>query len=163
MDPETIKGLLGSALVIGFVVILVLCIIADKNSNKKFIKKIEGQYKIKDQLNMVKITENNEVMIDQKSGTLAGYKVWDVKDIVYMGMNTIPTPATMNRLAFCFLDENKNVMHGKYLTPSKKPLMQYKMSTYNVDRESELNDIYEFLKKYNPNIGLVKNGKIIEE
>jgi len=51
-------------------------------------------------------------------------------------------------------------MQGKYLTPSKKPVLQYKQSTYSVDKESELNQIYEFLKKFNPNIGLVKNGEV---
>ena len=54
-------------------------------------------------------------------------------------------------------------MHGKYLTPSKKPVLQYKQSTYSVDKESELTAIYEFLKKYNPNIGLIKNGEVIGE
>lgn len=163
MDPATLKGIIGPALVVGFVVILVICIIADKNSGKKFIKKIEEQYKIKDSLNMVKITENNEVMIEQKSGTLPGYKTWDIRDIAYMGMNTVPMQASMYKLSFCFLDENKKIMHGKYLTPSKKPVLQYKQSTYSVDKESELDQIYEFLKKYNPNIGLIKNGEVTGE
>ena len=162
MDPETLKTFIGPAIVVGFIVIIVLCVIADKNSNKKFIKKIQDQYKIKDQLKMVKITENNEVMIEQKSGTVAGYKVWNIEDIVYMGMNTIPSKANMYQLSFCFLDENKKVMHGNYLTPSKKPVLQYKLSTYDVSSESDLNEIYDFLKKYNPNIGIVKNGKIEE-
>ena len=71
MGSEQLQTFAGPALVIGFVVILVLCVIADKNSNKKFQKMIETKYKIKDQLGKLCITENDEILMSVPSGTLA--------------------------------------------------------------------------------------------
>ena len=50
MDKDTLVSILGPALVIGFIVIIVLAVIADKTANKRFDKKIESKYKIKEQL-----------------------------------------------------------------------------------------------------------------
>ena len=159
MGTEQLQGLIGPALVIGFVVILVLCVIADKNANKKFLKKIENKYKIKDKLGQIQITEDNEILMYLPSGTLAGYKLFKLSEIFYIGMNTIPTKASMNMLAYCFMDAKKKPMKGEYLTPSRKQLLQKKMTTFSAANQKELDEIYEFVKKYLPNVGKVVNGK----
>ena len=64
---------LGIALVVGFVVIIVLCVMADKNSNKKFKTKIETEHQLKDREGNLVITTANEVMLYLPSGTLCGY------------------------------------------------------------------------------------------
>lgn len=159
MGSEQLQTFAGPALVIGFVVILVLCVIADKNSNKKFQKMIETKYKIKDQLGKLCITENDEILMSVPSGTLAGYKLWKLSEVFYVGMNTIPTKASMNMLAFCFMDAKKKPMKGEYLTPSKKPLLQKKMTTFSAADRKELDEIYAFIKKHLPNVGRIENGK----
>ena len=159
MGSEQLQTFAGPALVIGFVVILVLCIIADKNSNKKFAKMIETKYKIKDKQGVLAITENDEIIMSLPSGTLSGYKLWKLSEIFYMGMNTIPTKASLNKMAFCFMDAKKKPMKGEYLTPSKKPLLQKKMTTFSADDKKELDELYAFVKKHLPNIGRIENGK----
>ena len=159
MGSEQIQSLAGPALVIGFVVILVLCIIADKNSNKKFAKMIQTKYKIKDKQGCLSITENDEIIMSLPSGTLAGYKLWKLSNIFYMGMNTIPTKASLNKLSFSFMDEKKKPLTGEYLTPSKKPLLQKKMTTFSADDMKELDELYAFVKKHLPNIRRIENGK----
>ena len=93
------------------------------------------------------------------SGTLAGYKLWKLSEVFYVGMNTIPTKASMNMLAFCFMDAKKKPMKGEYLTPSKKPLLQKKMTTFSAADRKELDEIYAFIKKHLPNVGRIENGK----
>ena len=162
MDKDTLVSILGPALVIGFIVIIVLAVIADKTANKRFDKKIESKYKIKEQLGGMMVTENKELLMYLGSGTLHGYKLWNIEEIVYLGMNTIKTQATFSGVTFCFMDERKKAMKGTYLTPSHKPLLQKGQTTFNADDEEVLYSIYDMLKKYNSNIQIIKNGDVID-
>ena len=105
--PESLKPFIGIGGVIVFVVILVLCIMADKNTNKKFLKKISENYKAKDKCGKhLFITGKNEVMLEYGSGTLSGYKLWNLEDIAYVGISRVKLTQT----SFCFMDENKKAM-----------------------------------------------------
>ena len=162
MDKDTLVAILGPALVIGFIVIIVLCVIADKTANKRFDKKIKNKYKIKEQLGGMMVTENKELLMYLGSGTLHGYKLWNIEDIAYVGMDTIKTQATFSGVSFCFLDEKKKAMKGTYLTPSSKPLLQKKQVSFNADSEDVLYSIYDLLKKYNSNLQIIRNGDVVE-
>lgn len=154
-----ITQFIGPALVVGFVVILILCIIADKNSSKKFKAKIENEYKLKESMGSISITENNEIMLYCASGTVAGYKLWPLEDVVYFGTSTIPA----TNCVFCFMDDNKKAMKGTYLTPSKKKLLlQYKQSTFPARSRNNLDEIYAFLKKHKSDLMRCDNGTISE-
>ena len=48
-------------------------------------------------------------------------------------------------------DENKKVMKGEYLTPSKKPVMQRGMATFSPEYYEQLDEIYEFYRNDNGN------------
>ena len=65
-------------------------------------------------------------MLYLPSGTLCGYKKWNLEDISYVGMNTIPASSC----SYCFMGEDMKPMTGEYLTPSKKPLVQRKQSAF---------------------------------
>ena len=108
------------------------------------------------------VTENKELLMYLGSGTLHGYKLWNIEEIVYLGMNTIKTQATFSGVTFCFMDERKKAMKGTYLTPSHKPLLQKGQTTFNADDEEVLYSIYDLLKKYNSNIQIIKNGDVID-
>lgn len=153
-----IRPLIGIALVVGFIVIIVLAVMSDKKANRKFKEKIENSYKLKDREGNLAITTNNEVMLYLPSGSIAGYKLWRLEDIVYVGMTTVPASSC----AFCFMHDDKKAMKGEYLTPSKKPLLQYKQSTFPARRD-DLESVYQFIKKHKPDVMKCKNGTVSEE
>ncbi len=155
---DTMKAIIGVGLVVGFVIIIILCVIADKKANKKFAKMIEEKYKYKDQAGKLGITENNQIMLEYGSGTLVGYKVWNLEDITYVGMSTIPATS----MSFCFMDDNKKAMKGEYLTPSKKPVKERGVKSFGVRGSNTLDEIFEFVKKYKPDVMKIKNGKVEE-
>ena len=156
MSSETLKAVLGIALVVGFIVIIVLCVMADKNANKKFMKKIADTYKIKEKSGNMVLTTNNEIMFSLVSGTLNGYKLFRLEDIAYVGFYHRGTEKT-----FSFLDENKKAMKGEYLTPSKKPLAQKKMAAFPTN-SAEFDQIYDFIKNHKSDVVKIVNGQISE-
>jgi hypothetical protein len=52
-------------------------------------------------------------------------------------------------------------MKGQYLTPSKKPLMQKGQISFP-SKKSEMDQVYEFLIKYKPELKKCVNG-IVED
>ena len=158
MGAEPMKAVLGIALVVGFVVIIVLCVIADKNAGKKFMKKIQDTYQIKDKQGNLIITTNNEILLSLGSGSLPGYKKWNLEDIAYFGMSTLQR----TNCGFSFLDENRKAMKGEYLTPSKKPLVQKGMAAFPARSPEALEEMYAFVKKHKPDLQKCRNGEISE-
>lgn len=153
-----ITQFIGPALVVGFVVIIILCVIADKNTSKKFKAKIENEYKLKESMGSIGITENNEILLYCPSGTIAGYKLWPLEDVKYFGARTFPA----SKRSFCFFDEDQKLMTGKYLTPSKKKtLIQYKQASFPAKSDKELDKIYDFLKQSKSDLLRCDNGTII--
>lgn len=158
MSPDVLKAVIGIALVAGFIVIIVVAVMADKNANKKFLKKIEETYTLKDRQGNLVITTTNEVMLYLPSGTLAGYKQWHLEDIAYVGMSTVPATSC----SYCFADSNKKPMKGEYLTPSKKPLIQKGSMAFPARSRAELDEVYNFIKKHKPEVKKMVNGTIEE-
>ena len=156
---ETIKPFIGIGLVIAFVVIVILCVIADSNSKKKFLKMITEDYKPKDKCGRrLFITEKNDILFELGSGTLPGYKKWNLDDIVYLGISS----TNRRMLSFCFMDANKKAMKGEYLTPSKKPVTQRGMKAFAPESYEQLEEIYQFIKKYKPDVQKCANGEITD-
>lgn len=148
MTPE------GIALIVGFFVILIVCVMIDKKSSKKFNKDIEEQYSVKEAFRSAFVTERGEFLYRCDSGTLPGYKKWNLNDIAYV--------ATYKG-EFSFLDKDGKTMRGEYLTPSKKKLLKEKMyaSFYvGVDR---INDFVAFVKKHGPHIEHSVGGKVVQD
>lgn len=107
----TIQGII---LIVLFVVIFLVALNADKNTSKKFKEKISGEYPVKDQCGKMYITESGDIIFEYVSGTLIGYKKWNIKDITYIYTEDN---------SFSFLGADKKALAGEYLTPSKKPLV----------------------------------------
>lgn len=148
--------LIGAALVVGFIVIIVLCVLADSKSKKKFMNMIQETYKIKDKSGQIIITSNNEIMLSVPSGTLPGYKKFALEDIAYVGFYV-----NRGQKSFSFLDSNKKAMKGEYLTPSKKPLLQKGMAAFPMS-SGEQEQIFEFIKKYKSDVLKIVNGNVSE-
>lgn len=132
--------------------IVVLCVRADRGANRKFSEKFLAEHKFKDSLNnRIFVTDNNELVLHCPSGSLTGYKVWDLEDIAYIG--------TVNSLkmgrSFSFFNDQKKALKGDYKTPSKKPLLQYAMTSFPASSESELKEIVSFVMKHNSNIQMI--------
>ena len=157
--PESIQPFLGIGGVIVFTVIIILCVIADSNAKKKFLKMITEDYKPKDKCGRrLFITENADVLLELGSGTLPGYKKWNIEDIAYVGLSTI----NRKMVSFCFMDETKKAMKGEYLTPSKKPVTQRGMKAFSPEYYDQLEEIYQFIKKYKPDVQKCVNGEITD-
>ena len=148
---------IGIGLVVFLVVIIILATMADKKNNKKFNAMIENDYKATDRCGRVSVTENKQILVDCPSGTLVGYKLYNLEDVTYFGIKTIPASDT----AFFFTGDDLKPMKGQYLTPSKKPLMQKGQISFP-SRKSEMDEVYEFLIKYKPGLMKYVNG-IVED
>lgn len=148
---------IGVALVVGFIVIIALATIADKKNVKKFNAMIANDYPVKDRCGRVAVTENKQIIVDCPSGTLTGYKLYNFEDVTHFGIKTIPAADT----AFFFTGDDLKPMKGQYLTPSKKPLMQRGQISFP-SRKSEMDEVYEFLIKYKPDLKKYVNGIVSE-
>ena len=71
----------GIALVVGFFVILAVCLYWDKSTSKRFQKKISQEYQAQESFGDFFVTANGELLCYLPSGTLAGYKKWNLSDI----------------------------------------------------------------------------------
>jgi len=143
----------GMALVVGFVVILVVCLVVDRNNAKKFTKEIEEKYPKKEAYGNAWVTEKGELIYYLPSGTLSGYKKWNLQEIGYI--------ATY-RGQFSLHDRNQQTMKGEYLTPSKKKILKEKAyCTFSVGY-SEVDKYVEFVKKHGTHIQHMANEQIQE-
>ena len=156
----------GIALVVGFIVILIVCIMIDKKGNEKFKKQIEKQYPVKEAFGRAYVTEKGELLYRLESGTVLGYKKWNISDIAYIAtFNTRISSGgaiSTNMKQFSFLDKNKNPMCGEYLTPSKKPLLEKKQFNFAVEND-DVDKLVEFVKKHGPHIEHSVGGKVVQD
>ena len=60
------------------------------------------------------------------------------------------------------MDANKKAMKGEYLTPSKKPVTQRGMKAFAPESYEQLEEIYQFIKKYKPDVQKCANGEITD-
>lgn len=145
---------IGIALIVGFIVILIVCIMIDKKGNERFKKQMEEQYPVKEAFGHAYVTEKGELLYRLESGTMLGYKKWNIKDIAYI--------ATYKE-EFSFLDKDGNTMRGEYLTPSKKKLLKEKTyASFNVGVDKE-KDFVAFVKKHGPHIEHSVGGKVVQD
>ena len=142
----------GIALIAGFIVILIVCVMIDKKGNVKFKKQIEEQYPVKEALGRAYVTEKGEFLYRLESGTVLGYKKWNISDIAYIASY---------RGAFCFLDKDGKTMCGEYLTRSKKPVLEKKQVNFEIGI-SNVDKIVAFVKKYGSHIEHSVGGKVVQ-
>lgn len=144
----------GIALIVGFIVILIVCIMVDKKGNEKFKKQMEEQYPVKEAFGRAYVTGKGEFLYRLESGTVLGYKKWNIQDIACI--------ATY-RGEFSFLDKDGNAMRGEYLTPSKKKVLKEKAyASFNVGVDN-VKDFVAFVKKHGPHIEHSVGGKVVQD
>lgn len=144
----------GIALIVGFVVILVVCIMIDKKGNEKFKKQMEEQYPVKEAFGRAYVTEKGELLYRLESGTVLGYKKWNISDIACI--------ATYKG-EFSLLDKDGNTMRGEYLTPSKKKFLKEKGYASFFVGVDTVKDLVAFVKKHGPHIKYSVGGKVVED
>ena len=144
----------GIALIAGFIVILIVCIMIDKKGNEKFKKQMEEQYPVKESFGRAYVTEKGELLYRLESGSLLGYKKWNISDIACI--------ATY-RGKFSFVDKDGNTMRGEYLTPSKKKALKEKgYASFSIGTD-QINDFVTFVKKHGPHIEHSVGGKVVQD
>lgn len=143
----------GYVLIVGFVVVLAVCLYADKNTSKKFSVEISEKYPALDSFENIFVTDKGEVLYYLPSGTIAGYKKWNLQDIAYV--NTY-------RGSFCVLDSNKKELRGEYLTPSKKKLLKEKTYVSFTVGPDTAKQYVDFIQKHGPHIQHMIAGEVKE-
>lgn len=134
---------LGPIIVVAFIAIVVLCVIADKKAGKKFLEKMASEYVPTDSFGDIFTTAKNELLLPLGSGTLPGYKKWNLSEVV-----GIKTDSKGN---FAFLDANNKLMKGEYLSPSKKPLKEKSYVNFKV-KSGDVENFVKFVAKSAPHI-----------
>ena len=146
---------IGIAFIVGFIVIFIVCIMIDKKGNDKFLKKIEKQYPVKEAFGRAYVTAKGELLYRLESGTVLGYKKWNISDIAYIATFDARIPSggaiSTHVKRFSFLDKDRNPIRGEYLTPSKKPLLQKHQVNFVVEND-DVDKLVAFVKKHGPHI-----------
>lgn len=144
---------IGIAIIVGFIVILIICLMFDKKGNEKFKKQIEEQYPVKESFARAYVTEKGELLYRLESGTVLGYKKWNLNDIAFI--------ATY-RGEFGFLDKDGNTLCGEYLTRTKKPVLEKKQVNFLIGI-SNVDKLVAFVKKHGPHIEHSVGGKVVQD
>ncbi len=144
----------GIALIVGFIVILTVAIMMDKNTGKKFIRDIEERYPSKETFGSAYVTEKGELLYRLDSGTLPGYKKWNLSDIAYIAAF---------KGEFSFLDKDGKSMRGEYLTPSKKKHLKESAYATLYIGIGQINDFAAFVKKHGSHIQHSVGGNVVGE
>lgn len=143
----------GIIIIVAFVVILAICLYVDKNTSKKFVSEINEKYQAQDSFENIFVTDKGELLYYLPSGTLVGYKKWNLRDIGYV--NTY-------RGSFTILDANKKEMRGEYLTPSKKKTLKEKAYVSFKVGPDKANQYVDFIKKHGSHIQHLSAGEVKE-
>ena len=152
----------GIALIVGFIVILIVCVMIDKKGNEKFKKQMEKQYPVKEAFGRAYVTEKGELLYRLESGTLLGYKKWKISDIACIATASVRIPSSGYREQFSFLDKDGNTLRGEYLTPSKKALKEKGYASFDIGA-GQVNDFVAFVKKHGPHIIHSVGGKVVQD
>lgn len=138
----------GMVLVGVFLVIWAIALYADKNASKKFLNQINEQYRAKNSFENIFVTNNGELLYYLPSGTLGGYKKWNLSDIAYVGSQ---------KGSFTIYDANKKGMRGEYLTPSKKKALKEKAYVSFDVGSNKVQQYVDFIKDQAPHIQYFNN------
>lgn len=145
---------MGLVIIILFAVLLIVAILVDKNSNKKFEDDIKAQYPVKDAYGKMYVTEKGELLLYLPSGSLKGYKKWNLSEIGYL---------SACRKDFSVCDHNMQAMAGEYLTPSRKKILKERAYiSFSVEIGKDTKDYVKFLQKYASHIQYAYLGKVVE-
>lgn len=150
-------SLMGIVIIVAFVILITLCIMADRNSNKKFQAKFESEHQAVDVLGDFMITNKGELIYTLPSGSLKGYKVWKLNEIGSIDFADV----SLTRREFSVSDPSGAVMKGDYLTPSKKPLKEYAFKSFDVRSGQRCEDIIAFVRKHVGHIKFTVNSVVV--
>ena len=145
----------GIIFIVVFAGIIFLCIQADKKSNEKFLKKIEEEHPAKDTFGDFRITQANELLFTLGSGTLAGFKKWNLGEISSIAFSDMAG----NTMEFSVQDPSGKASAGEYLTPSKKPLKEKAYKSFTLKKDQEPEQVIAFIKKNCSTIKFLVNSK----
>lgn len=140
----------GIAIIAGFFILLLVCVMIDKNNGKKFAGETAERYPVKDSFENAFVTENGELLFYLPSGTLPGYKKWNLQDIRYI---------STFKGEFSLEDQDKNSMCGEYLTPSKKKFLKEKKYRSFYVGISKVDHYVAFIQKHGAHIQHISGGK----
>lgn len=145
----------GLLLIIVCAVVIVLAVLSDKKASAKFDEDFKANHPVKTSHGNMSITDNGKLVFFLPSGTLKGYKVWNLDEVGY-----ISTSSTA-RSKFSICDKNMQVMAGEYQTPSKKPVKEKAYKSFEVGVGASTQEYVDFLKN-EAGIQHIVDGKLAE-
>lgn len=139
----------GIILIVALFAFLALCFCIDRRAGKRFLTEIKEQYPAKDSFKDMFVTERGELLYYWPTGSLPGYKKWELADIAYVASY---------KNSFGVYDANMKPLRGEYLTPSKKHVTDRAVN-FPVGWDKALK-YTEFIQKCGPHIQQMRNWKV---
>lgn len=152
----------GIVLIVGFVIILILCVRHDKKKSKQLgeetDKKFDGKIADGDSENF--ITTDRELVMRFAYGITSGYNVFKLNAIAYV---MTAWDLTSRQWVFALYDENKKCIQGQQFISTKKNPVNTKAYVFTKTKEESI-DMWELIHSHVPNAKHVGLGfKEIEE
>lgn len=139
----------GILLIAGLVLFLAGCFYIDRRASKKFKKEISEKYPAQDSCNSMFVTAGGELLYYWPTGSVAGYKKWNLNDIACVAVY---------KDSFGVYDANMKALCGEYLSPSKKHVTDRAVN-FPVGG-SKAREYAAFIRQHGPHIQYQLNGKI---
>ena len=144
---------------LGAAVVLIIVGISSKSKKKRtgdnFVAQFKQQHPFVDAAAGVMITDYEEVVVNRDNT----FKLWKVKDIAYVNVDSSFNRVSQPQRYFTFLDANKNVIDGQLFAPLGAYVENYQNSNHiGVVGDNQVRDVVELLKRHNTHIKLLKDG-----
>ena len=143
-------------------VLFVICVIADRNNMDKFVDKFETEHPYLDSLSGMHISKNGELIWEVHTGHVIGYKVWQLKDVGYVLIRTGEEKNTQY-YAFRILGRDRKILHGKYYTASRRPVLQHAKRSFDMPDEKSLSELAEFVIRYGDDVKRLDETELSEK
>lgn len=144
---------------VGAAVVCIIIGVTGKSRKKKagdnFVAQFKQQHPFVDAAAGVMITDYEEVVVNRDNT----FKLWKVKDIAYVNVDSSFNRVSQPQRYFTFLDANKNVIDGQLFAPLGAYVENYQNSNHiGVVGDNQVRDVVELLKRHNTYIKLMKDG-----
>lgn len=145
-----------------FTVLFILCVIADRNNMDKFVDKFEMEHPYLVSHSGMHVSKNGELIWEVHTGREIGYKVWKLQDVGYVLLRTGEEKNTQY-YAFRILGRDRRILHGKYYTASRRPVIQHAKRSFDMPDEKSLIELAEFVIRYGENVKQLDESELSEK
>ena len=134
-----------------FFVLFVLCVIADRHNGSRYIARFETDHPYVTSCGGMHVSNKDELIWEVTTTRVPGFKVWKLSDVGQISLFTGEEKNTQY-YAFRILGRDRRPLHGKFYTPSRRPVIQHAKRTFDMPDEQSLNDLARFVFLYGTDV-----------